>query len=148
VPPAEFGKFLITIFDEWVRNDVGRYYVQIFDTTLANWVGEMPGVCVFAETCGYALVMEPDGDIFTCHHFVYPEYYLGNIMEKPLIDMVRSQKQFDFGISKRNRLPRYCLRCDVRFACNGECLKHRILKSPDGEPGLNYLCEGYKLFSH
>jgi uncharacterized protein len=148
VRPDEFGRFLITIFDEWVRKDVGRYYVQIFDTTLANWVGEMPGVCVFAETCGDALVMEHNGDLYTCDHFVYPEHYLGNILDKPLKELARSQKQFDFGINKRNRLPRYCLRCDVRFACNGECPKHRILKSPDGETGLNYLCEGYKLFFH
>ena len=148
VPPVEFGKFLITIFDEWVRNDVGRYYVQIFDTTLANWVGEMPGICVFSETCGDALVMEHNGDLFSCDHFVYPEYFLGNIAEVPLIEMVKSQQQFDFGIDKRNRLPRYCLQCEVRFACHGECPKHRFLKTPRGEPGLNYLCEGYKLFFH
>jgi uncharacterized protein len=143
-----FGKFLISIFDEWVRKDVGRYYVQIFDTTLANWVGEMPGICVFAETCGDALVMEHNGDLFSCDHYVFPEYFLGNIMEKPLIDLVKSQRQFDFGIDKRNKLPGYCLRCDVRFACHGECPKHRFNKTPDGEPGLNYLCEGYKMFFH
>lgn len=148
VNPQAFGRFLITIFDEWVRNDVGKYFVQIFDATLANHVGEMPGVCVFSETCGDALAMEHNGDIFTCDHFVYPEYFLGNILETPLIDMVKSQKQFDFGIDKRNKLPHYCLRCDVRYACNGECPKHRILKTPDNEPGLNYLCEGYKLFFH
>jgi len=144
----DYGKFLVTIFDEWIRNDVARYYVQIFDATLANWVGEMPGLCVFTETCGDSLVMEHNGDIFSCDHFVFPEYFLGNISETPLIDMVKSQQQFDFGINKRNKLPRYCLRCDVRFACHGECPKHRILKTPDGEPGLNYLCEGYKMFFH
>ena len=148
VKPADFGRFLIRIFDEWVRNDVGRYYVQIFDATLANMVGEMPGVCVFAQTCGDALVMEHNGDLFNCDHFVYPDHYLGNILEIPLAELARSQKQFDFGVSKRNRLPRYCLRCDVRYACNGECPKHRFSISPDGEPGLNYLCEGYKLFFH
>jgi uncharacterized protein len=144
----DFGKFLITIFDEWVKKDVGRYFVQIFDATLANQVGEMPGICVFAETCGDALVMEHNGDLFSCDHYVYPEYYLGNILEKPIIDMVKSQHQFDFGIDKRNKLPRYCLHCDVRFACHGECPKHRFMTTPDGNPGLNYLCEGYKMFFH
>jgi uncharacterized protein len=146
VGPAEFGKFLVTIFDEWVRNDVARYYVQIFDATLANYVGETPGLCVFNETCGDALVMEHNGDLYSCDHFVYPEYFLGNITETPMIDLVKSQQQFDFGIDKRNKLPRYCLTCDVRYACHGECPKHRFLLTPDGKPGLNYLCEGYKLF--
>lgn len=143
-----FGRFLITVFDEWVRSDVGRYYVQIFDTTLANYVGEMPGICVFSETCGDALVMEHNGDLFSCDHFVYPENYLGNIKEKPLIELVKSQRQFDFGIEKRNKLPRYCLQCDVRYACHGECPKHRFNITPDGKSGLNYLCEGYKSFFH
>jgi uncharacterized protein len=146
VGPAGFGKFLVTIFDEWVRNDVAKYYVQIFDATLANYVGETPGLCVFNETCGDALVMEHNGDLFSCDHFVYPEYFLGNIAETPMIDLVKSQQQFDFGIDKRNKLPRYCLTCDVRYACHGECPKHRFLLTPDGKPGLNYLCEGYKLF--
>ncbi|HUX97618.1 MAG TPA: anaerobic sulfatase-maturation protein [Bacteroidales bacterium] len=146
VGAKDFGKFLIKIFDEWVRNDVARYYVQIFDATLANYVGEMPGLCVFSETCGDALVMEHNGDVFSCDHFVYPEYYLGNIKETSLTDLAKSQRQFDFGIDKRNKLPRYCLQCDVRYACHGECPKHRIIKTPDGKPGLNYLCEGYKLF--
>ena len=142
----DFGKFLITIFDEWVRKDVASYYVQIFDATLANYVGENPGLCVFNGTCGDALVMEHNGDLFSCDHFVYPEYFLGNITETPLIDLVKSQKQFDFGVDKRNKLPRYCLNCDVRYACHGECPKHRFLLTPDGNPGLNYLCEGYKMF--
>ena len=144
----DFGNFLVTIFDEWVRKDVGSYFVQIFDATLASWVGEMPGICVFAETCGDALVMEHNGDLFSCDHYVYPEYYLGNIVETPMVDLVKSQRQFDFGINKRNSLPSYCLRCDVRFACHGECPKHRFLLTPDGKPGLNYLCEGYKIFFH
>ena len=148
VNPVDFGKFLISIFNEWVRSDVARYYVQIFDATLANYVGEMPGICVFAETCGDALVMEHNGDLFSCDHFVYPEYYLGNIKEKEMVEMVRSQRQFDFGIDKRNKLPRYCLNCEVRYACHGECPKHRFLTTPDGSPGLNYLCEGYKMFFH
>jgi uncharacterized protein len=145
---ADFGNFLITIFNEWVRKDVGKYYVQIFDSTLANYVGEMPGLCVFSETCGDALVMEHNGDIFSCDHFVYPEYFLGNIMKTPITDLVKSQRQFDFGIDKRNKLPRYCLQCDVRYACHGECPKHRFSKTPDGKPGLNFLCEGYKNFFH
>ena len=146
VGPEDFGKFLITIFDEWVRNDVARFYVQIFDATLANYVGENPGICVFNEVCGDALVMEHNGDLFSCDHFVYPEYFLGNIKETPLVDLVKSQRQFDFGIEKRNKLPRYCLQCDVRYACHGECPKHRFEFTPDGNPGLNYLCKGYKLF--
>ncbi len=146
VDPEEYGRFLITIFDEWVRNDVSRYFVQIFDATLANYVGENPGLCVFNDTCGDALVMEHNGDLFSCDHFVYPDYYLGNISETYLIDLVKSQKQFDFGIDKRNKLPAFCLRCDVRYACHGECPKHRFILTPDGKPGLNYLCKGYKLF--
>lgn len=146
VDPEEYGRFLITIFDEWVRNDVARYFVQIFDATLANYVGENPGLCVFNDTCGDALVMEHNGDIYSCDHFVYPDYYLGNISETYLIDLVKSQKQFDFGIDKRNKLPAFCLRCDVRYACHGECPKHRFILTPDGKPGLNYLCKGYKLF--
>jgi uncharacterized protein len=144
----DYGKFLITIFDEWIRNDIASYYVQIFDATLANWVGEMPGLRVFSETCGDSLVMEHNGDVFSCDYFVFHGYFLGNISETPLIDMVKSQQQFDFGINKRNKLPRHCLRCDVWFACHGECPKHGILKTPNSEPGLNYLCEGYKMFFH
>lgn len=144
----EFGKFLITIFDEWVRKDVARFYVQIFDATLANYIGEMPGLCVFSETCGDALVLEHNGDLYSCDHYVYPEYLLGNIQEKPLIDMAKSQRQFDFGTDKRNKLPQFCAQCDVRYACHGECPKHRFINTPDGEPGLNYFCEGYKMFFH
>ncbi|MDP4224261.1 MAG: anaerobic sulfatase-maturation protein [Bacteroidota bacterium] len=146
VRPRDYGKFLITIFDEWVRNDVAKVFVQIFDATLANYASENPGLCVFNATCGDALVMEHNGDVYSCDHFVYPEYFLGNIMHTPLIDIVKSQKQFDFGIDKRNRLPGYCMKCQVRFACNGECPKHRFLRTPDGQSGLNYLCEAYKLF--
>lgn len=146
VNAGDFGKFLITIFDEWVRNDVARYFVQIFDATLANFAGENPGLCVFNDTCGDALVMEHNGDLYSCDHFVYPEYYLGNINDSFLADLAKSQRQFDFGINKRNSLPGYCLRCDVRYACHGECPKHRFIFTPDGEPGLNYLCSGYRNF--
>jgi uncharacterized protein len=149
VGAKDYGKFLITIFDEWVRHDVARHYIQIFDATLANYVGENPGICVFNDTCGDALIMEHNGDLYSCDHFVYPEYLMGNILQIPLIDLAKDQRQFDFGIDKRNRLPRYCLQCDVRYACHGECPKHRFLMTPDGKPGLNYLCEGYKMiFKH
>jgi uncharacterized protein len=148
VEPDKFGKFLCGIFDEWVRNDVGKYYVQLFDVTLANWVGEMPGLCVFAETCGDAVVMEHNGDIYSCDHYVYPEYYLGNIVTSPMLSMVKAPKQLEFGSNKLKNLPAYCIGCDVRFACHGECPKHRFLKTPYGEPGLAYLCESYKMFFH
>ena len=146
VPAAEYGRFLVTIFDEWVRNDVARYFVQIFDATLANYVAENPGICVFNDTCGDALVMEHNGDVYSCDHFVYPEYYLGNLDNGNLTELINKQSQFDFGIAKRNTLPPECLRCNVLYACHGECPKHRFLKSSGGSHGLNYLCEGYKMF--
>lgn len=146
VTPKQYGEFLITIFDEWVRNDVGRYYVQLFDVTLANWVGQMPGLCVFSETCGDALVMEFNGDVYSCDHFVYPEHLLGNIHSDSLTILSTSEKQLKFGKDKLATLPRYCLECEYRFACHGECPKHRWEKTPDGEEGLNYLCTAYKMF--
>ena len=146
VGAKEYGQFLVTIFDEWVRNDVARCYVQIFDATLANNVGENPGLCVFAETCGDALILEHNGDLYSCDHFVYPEYFLGNITKSSLAGMAKSQRQFDFGVDKRNKLPGYCLKCDVLYACRGECPKHRFMLTPGGKPELNYLCGGYKLF--
>jgi uncharacterized protein len=142
----QFGKFMITIFDEWVRNDVGKVFVQLFDVTLANWVGAPPGLCVFAETCGEAAVMEHNGDLYSCDHFVYPEFLLGNIMETPMGEMMASGRQIQFGKDKRDNLPRQCLQCDVRFACHGGCPKSRIAETADGKPGLNWLCEGYKSF--
>ncbi len=146
VEPEQYGNFLNTIFDEWVRKDVGRTFVQIFDVTLANWVGENPGLCVFTETCGEATVMEHNGDLFSCDHFVYSDFLLGNIMETPLKEMIRSERQQIFGRDKRDRLPKYCFECDYRFACHGECPKNRISLTPAGDPGLNYLCPAYKLF--
>jgi uncharacterized protein len=148
VGSMEFGEFLITIFDEWVRNDVASYYIQIFDTTLANYVGENPGLCIFSETCGAALALEHNGDLYSCDHFVFPEYYLGNITETRIAEMVKSRQQIEFGIDKRNKLPTQCKQCDVRYACHGECPKHRFQMTSAGEPGLNYLCEGYKRFFH
>lgn len=148
VEPRQFGRFLCAIFDEWVRNDVGRYFVQLFDVGLEMWSGMEASLCVFRKQCGAALAMEHSGDLYSCDHFVYPENRLGNIMESPLAELVDSEQQRKFGADKETMLPKYCRECDVRFACNGECPKHRFLTTPDGEPGLNYLCAGYKMFFH
>ncbi|MCJ7443090.1 MAG: anaerobic sulfatase maturase [Methanotrichaceae archaeon] len=141
-----WGKFLIAIFDEWVRRDVGKVFVQIFESTLASWMGLPASLCIFAETCGDGLALEHNGDLYSCDHFVEPNYYLGNILHKHLIDLVASEDQRAFGRAKSECLPRYCCECDVRFACNGECPRNRFSLTPDGEPGLNYLCSGYKAF--
>ncbi|MBN2813943.1 MAG: SPASM domain-containing protein, partial [Bacteroidales bacterium] len=146
VRPGDYGRFLIEVFDEWVRNDVGRVFVQLFDVTLANWVGDPPGLCVFSETCGNAMVLEHNGDLFSCDHFVYPHYRLGNIGTASIRDMAQSDRQLAFGQDKLLKLPGYCIQCEYRFACHGECPKHRFAKTPDGEYGLNYLCEAYKMF--
>ena len=146
VNPEAFGRFLATIFDEWARNDVGEVYVQHFDTALANWYGEPAGVCVFSETCGAAVALEHNGDVYSCDHFVEPDYLLGNINETPLGDLVRSERQVKFGRDKRDTLPEFCRSCEVRFACHGGCPKNRFTETPSGEPGLNYLCGGYKIF--
>lgn len=149
VLPAQWGDFLCAVFDEWVRNDVGEYFVQIFDATLANWIGEQPGVCSMARTCGHAGVMEYNGDVYSCDHFVFPEYKLGNIRTHTLVEMMFSERQQRFGADKRDRLPGQCRQCRYLFACNGECPKNRFATTADGEPGLNYLCEGYrKSFDH
>jgi uncharacterized protein len=147
VLPEQFGRFLSVIFDEWVRHDVGRIYVQTFEATLRNWLGMgASGMCVFNETCGTGLAIEHNGDLYSCDHFVEPSYFLGNIQEKHMIELVASPQQAKFGQDKRDTLPRYCLECDVRFACHGECPKNRFIETPDGEPGLNYLCAGFKVF--
>lgn len=147
--PEQWGNFLCTIFDEWVKNDVGEYFIQIFDSTLANWMGAQPGVCTMAPTCGHAGVMEFNGDVYSCDHFVFPEFKLGNIYEKSLIEMMYSEKQIQFGQQKRDSLPNKCKECNYLFACNGECPKNRFLTTEDGEPGLNYLCKGYyQFFDH
>ena len=148
VEPRQFGRFLCAIFDEWVRRDVGRTFVQLFDISLELWTGMEASLCIFRKTCGAALAIEHSGDLYSCDHFVYPENRLGNIMESPLASLVASAQQQHFGEAKESTLPRYCRECDVRFACNGECPKHRFLTTPDGEPGLNYLCAGYKIFFH
>ncbi len=146
VTGRQYGDFLIAIFDEWVRRDVGRVFVQLFDVALGVWLGQPAGLCIFDETCGTALAMEHNGDLYACDHYVEPRYKLGNIQEIPLLDLVGSEPQRQFGLTKRDTLPRYCRDCEVRFICNGGCPKNRILHTPEGEPGLNYLCDGYKAF--
>ncbi len=146
VRPELYGQFLIAIFDEWVRRDVGRVFIQHFDSALANWVRVPGAVCIFAETCGNAVALEHNGDLYSCDHYVEPDYRLGNIQDIHLIELISAPKQVRFGMDKRDTLPRYCRECDVRFACHGECPKNRFLTTPDGEPGLNYLCAAYKTF--
>lgn len=146
ITASQWGKFLCTIFDEWVRNDVGDMFVQLFDTTLANWVGAPSGICTMAKYCGHAAVIEHNGDVYSCDHFVFPEYRLGNIHDTPIIDMMYSRQQRVFGEAKHTSLPHQCLRCKFEFACHGECPRNRFLTTADGEAGLNYLCEGYYSF--
>lgn len=146
VGSRQFGDFLCGVWDEWLQRDVGRVFVQLFDVQLGLWMGLPSALCVFGETCGNALALEHNGDLYACDHFVYPEYRIGNIAEQSLGDMVRGAAQKKFGTDKRDTLPRFCRECEYRFACNGECPKHRFLATPDGEPGLNYLCAGYKRF--
>ncbi len=146
VSPEGYGTFLIDIFEDWVRRDIGEVYVQMFDVALASWYGEPGGLCVHAETCGRALALEHNGDVYSCDHFVEPAYRLGNIRETRLLDLVESPRQRQFGQAKRDTLPRYCRECDVRFACHGGCPKDRFATTPDGEPGLHYLCPSYQAF--
>jgi len=148
VEAAQYGTFLCAIFDEWVRQDVGKIFVQLFDVALGNWMGLGSSLCVFAEKCGAALAIEHNGDLYSCDHYVYPKYRLGNLMNQNLGEMAQSARQMKFGNDKLDLLPRFCRECDVRFACNGECPKHRFTKTPDGEDGLNYLCPAYKKFFH
>jgi len=146
VGAKQFGQFYISIFDEWVRRDVGRYFVQLFDSTLAGMVGKPPGVCIFSETCGHAGVMEFNGDVYSCDHFVFPEYRLGNIMMLTFYQMMFSPKQKQFGVQKRDSLPQQCKECEFLKLCNGECPKNRISTDKYGNERLNYLCQGYKAF--
>ena len=143
VTPQQWGNFLCTIFDDWVRHDVGKMFVEIFDCTLANWMGVLPGICAYSKECGHAGVMEHNGDVYSCDHFVFPEYKLGNIRDQSLIDMLYGEKQQAFSRLKHTSLPRQCKECDMEFACHGECPKNRFEKDKYGEPGLNYLCQGY-----
>jgi uncharacterized protein len=163
VKPEQYGAFLIAVFDEWLQHDVGSVFVQIFDSALASWCGLPASVCIFQETCGLSLVLEHNGDLYSCDHFVEPGYRLGNILETPLIELVTSPRQQRFGLDKRDRLPACCRSCDVRFACHGECPRNRFLEPPGAEApgsdaagwvadppeaGLNYLCAGYQAFFH
>lgn len=149
VKPNQFGEFYVKIFDEWVRQDVGKYFVQFFDVALGNWMGHGSTLCVFAQKCGYAGALEHNGDLYSCDHYVYPKYKLGNILNNSLGDMLGSLEQRKFGSDKFEMLPKYCRECEVRFACNGECPKHRFIHTPDGEPGLAYFCPAYKrIFNH
>jgi uncharacterized protein len=158
VKARQYGRFLSEIFDEWIKTDVGRVYVQLFDIALGAWAGALPAVCVFAPTCGNALALEHNGDLYACDHYVEPNYFLGNIMEENMLELVASDQQRQFGRDKLESLPRYCRECEVRFVCHGGCPKNRFraaprrlsggagTKTPDGGAGLNYLCAGYKHF--
>jgi uncharacterized protein len=148
VEPLQFGRFLQQVFDNWVTQDVGRIFVQIFDVALESWYGLPQSLCVFAAECGRALAVEHNGDLYSCDHFVYPENRLGNIMERSMASLMSSPQQSRFGAAKATALPSDCQKCDVRFACNGECPKHRFTQTAAGEYGLNYLCAGYKHFFH
>ena len=146
VTPEQWGSFLCGLFDEWVKQDIGRVFVQIFDSMLANWVGVAPGSCIYAKECGHAGVMEFNGDVYSCDHFVFPQYKLGNINEHTLIEMLYGEKQRRFSQLKYNKLPRQCKECRWAFACHGECPKNRFVNDHYGNPGLNYLCAGYRRF--
>jgi uncharacterized protein len=147
VAPGQWGDFLTAVFDEWLRNDVGRVFVQTFEAAVRSWLGlGSSGMCVFDPTCGHGLALEHNGDLFACDHFVAPEYKLGNILQRHMAELAVSERQQTFGRNKLDSLPQMCRRCEVRFACHGECPKNRFLTTPDGEPGLNYLCAGYKPF--
>jgi uncharacterized protein len=145
VSGAGYGRFLCAIFDEWIKRDVGQVFVQLFDVTLGAHLGQY-NLCIFSPTCGNALTLEHNGDLYSCDHYVEPEYLLGNIQQTHMIELLASDKQRQFGLDKQETLPRYCRECEVRFACHGGCPRNRFIETPDGEAGLNYLCAGYKLF--
>ncbi len=146
VPAEAYGDFLVKVFNQWVKRDVGKIYVQLFDCTLGRWMNQPASMCYFSETCGRALAMEHNGDVYACDHYVYPKYKLGNLMNTTLGELTDGPVATTFGNAKRDTLPQYCRDCEVRFACNGECPKHRFSWTPDGEWGLNYLCPAYKRF--
>lgn len=149
VLPEQYGEFMVSVFNEWVVKDVGKVFVQLFETTLASWLGEDPGLCLYRKYCGNALMMEQNGDLYACDHFVFPGYLRGNIMEEPLLELALSPEQISFGFNKYNELPTMCTSCEYLFACHGECPKNRISTTPEGEYGLNYLCPGFKhYYSH
>ncbi len=146
VNPKQYGKFLIEIFDEWIKRDVGKMFVQFFDGVLVSYVRGYSSLCILRPKCGEGVVLEHNGDLYCCDHFVEPEYYLGNITKRSISELVSSSKQRAFGNAKWLKLPQYCKRCEFLFTCYGECPKNRILETPDGEQGLNWLCEGLKAF--
>jgi uncharacterized protein len=146
VDAHDYGNFLVEIFQEWVRQDVGRIFVQVFETALSNWMGLGSSLCIFAETCGRALALEHNGDVYSCDHYVFPRHKLGNVLDQEISELAELPVQQGFGAAKRDTLPDYCRQCDVRFACHGECPRNRFLQTPDGQPGLNYLCTGYRHF--
>jgi len=146
VTGQRYGEFLIAVFDEWVRRDVGKVFVQIFDVALSAWYGRPPGLCIFEETCGRALALEHNGDLYSCDHFVEPAHLVGNVLRSELPVLIDGDQQHSFGRAKKSTLPQYCRECEVRFVCNGGCPKNRFIETPDGEPGLNWLCEGYRPF--
>ena len=146
INPKQYGHFLCAVFDEWVKEDIGKIFIQIFDVSLEAWLGFKPSLCIFNETCGDAMAMEHNGDVYACDHYVTPEYLVGNIGETPIADIINLPFQRKFGEDKKDTLPPYCLDCEVRFVCNGGCPKNRFIDTPNGDPGLNYLCEGYKMF--
>jgi uncharacterized protein len=146
VDPDDFGAFLCKVFDDWYQRDLGRHFVNVFESCAAVWMGRSAQICVFHEFCGKALLLERDGNLYSCDHFVYPEFRLGNILEQPLVDTVFSGRQVRFGFAKTDTLPQYCRECEYLFACWGECPRNRFVRSPEGEPGLNYLCPGLQRF--
>lgn len=149
ITPEQWGSFTTGVFDEWIREDVGEVFVQLFDSTLAGWMGVEPGVCTLGKVCGHAGVMEHNGDVYSCDHYVYPRYLLGNIRQRSLSEMMNSSEQYRFGRAKLEGLTKQCLECEYLFACNGECPKNRFAQSSDGEWGHNYLCSGYyRFWSH
>lgn len=146
VTPRQWGRFLCAVFDEWLSHDVGELFVQIFEATVANYVGVAPGICSLAPTCGHSAALEHNGDLYCCDHFVFPEYKLGNISDRPIAEMMYSEKQRFFGRAKHDSLPRQCRECRFLFTCHGECPKNRFIRDSYGNPNLNYLCEGYRMF--
>lgn len=146
VEPEKYGDFLIAIFDEWVRNDVGKVFVMNFEWALNSWIGNPASVCIFSKQCGRSVALEHNGDVYACDHFVYPQYRLGNIQKDNIMDMVQKSLDSGFGVEKETSLPRYCRECDVLEACWGGCPKHRFTKTYYDEPGLHYLCSGYKKY--
>lgn len=146
VDPDDYGSFLCAVFDEWHRADIGRHYVNLFESCVSTWAGLPPQVCVFNDFCGKSVMVEQDGGVYSCDHFAYPEYRLGSIKHKPLVDLVFSEQQVGFGFGKRDHLPDYCRQCRYLSACYGECPRNRFVRTPDGEAGLNYLCPGLKRF--